>query len=60
MSKPPKNLPDEGDKCTLRGKHPYIGQVISIDKENDWTTVDWFGSSGPKICHLYELEKFNG
>lgn len=57
MSKAPKNLPDEGDHCTLRG-YPHIGTVISINKDDNWVFVDWHGSTGPKICHLFELEKY--
>jgi len=60
MSKLPKNLPSLGDKCKLRGKKLYIGTVIQINS-NNWTRVEWdkWEKFLPKLCHLYELEKYD-
>lgn len=57
MARAPQNLPAEGDRCRLRGRQ-CTGTVGSVNARN-WTLVVWDGSEneGPKICHLYELEK---
>lgn len=66
MRKPPADLPKEGDRVRLKGRHNFgIGVINDINPENNWVSIDWdsagsFGHSGgntPRICHLYELEK---
>jgi hypothetical protein len=55
MKKPPKNLPDCGDLCRLRGRLTY-GILVKYDPESLWATVAWIGQIAPKIVHLHELE----
>lgn len=53
----PSNRPAVGDRCRLRSKEA-TGVVLSINPENNWTWVDWdLQWIGPKIVHLFELEK---
>lgn len=55
MSKAPKDLVKEGERCKLRGRQP-IGTVRKIHPSN-WTYVDWdAGFKAPLVCHLHELE----
>lgn len=68
MAKAPKNLPEEGDRCCLRGRDA-LGYVRWIDKAINWSAIWWdentnheitgpsIGRKHPVICHLYELEK---
>jgi hypothetical protein len=52
------NLPLVGDRVKLRGREP----TGTVHKINDikWVHVEWDeGSTGPTICHLFELEKIN-
>jgi hypothetical protein len=54
MKRPP-NTPDRGDKVRLRGR-AHEGVLVKYDPESLWSTVEW-EAQGPKVCHLYELEK---
>jgi hypothetical protein len=59
MAKPPPNIPGRGDRCRLRGDHTKCGHLVKYDPESLWATVDWWREAGPgpKVVHLYELEK---
>lgn len=55
--KGPPNVPDAvGNIVKLRGTDNY-GLVLQINS-NNWVQVSWV-DKGPKICHLFELEKCN-
>jgi hypothetical protein len=57
MSKPPKNLPDRGDRCRLRGRDA-AGQLATYDPYSLWAKVIWDdGVLAPIFVHLHELEK---
>ena len=56
MTKPPPDLPKEGDRVKLRGKDA-IGK-LEIVTENNWARVAWdWHFRAPQIVHLYELER---
>jgi hypothetical protein len=49
-----------GSRITrLRGDHTKAGHLVKYDPASLWATVDWWRESGPgpKVVHLYELEK---
>jgi hypothetical protein len=57
--RPPQNLPSVGDDVRLRGRRS-VGKLIEVNDQNKWATVDWDPTKaepGPKLCHLYELER---
>lgn len=55
--KGPPDTPAIGDRVTLRGKGEK-GVLKNVNKSTNWSYVDW-EESGPKICHLFELERIN-
>ena len=55
----PKNSPQAHDRVKLRGR-----EIIGTLKQetNKWCLVNWDSTNkevGPRICHLYELEKMS-
>lgn len=61
MAKEPPNLPSVGDAVKLRG-HSSRGILQRLDEDRKWAWVSWDNglAKGPRICHLYELEKVRG
>lgn len=60
MGKAPPNLPAVNDKARLRGRPSLTGIVKFINAENHWARVTWdHEGHGPRLCHLYELEKID-
>lgn len=57
MPKPPPNLPARKDRVHQRGRRDRLGTLEKMDDETLWTTVSWDDGKGPRMCHLYELEK---
>ena len=58
MKKGPPNKPGLNDRVKLRGRpETGVGQVDKINTEYNWCRVKWDSGNGPRICHLYELEK---
>jgi hypothetical protein len=55
MPKKPKDVPEVGDRCRLRGSH-MEGVLVNVDTDNYWASVKW-DVSGPTICPLFELRK---
>lgn len=56
--KPPKNIPERGDRTALRGNPSATGTLSSYDPENEWAIVAWDdGVKAPKFCHRFELIK---
>jgi hypothetical protein len=56
LSRPSSNVPLKGDRCKIRGRQP-TGKLRHIDAAN-WCWVDWEqGPKGPRVVHLFELEK---
>lgn len=50
-----RELPRIGDLVKLRGRVPH-GVLRSVD-DRLWSVVEWVSEvSGPKFCHLHELE----
>lgn len=58
MARAPSSVPERGDRVKLRGR-PHVGILRKYDPESQWATVEW-DCLGPKVCHRYELEHFNG
>jgi len=56
VAKTPKNLPERGDRCKLRGRDGY-GVLQKYDPESEWATVNWDAGKWPKMVHRYELQK---
>lgn len=55
--RPPPNTPRVGDRVRLRGREP-TGTLRGVNPENQWSRVEWDrNGEGPRLCHLYELEK---
>lgn len=57
MAKTPPNSPSKGDTVKLRGRGDRTGVLVKLNEENKWSTVEWTDGKGPRICHLFELEK---
>ena len=55
MAKPPPNLPESGDRVKMRGR-ANRGTLKTLSPETKQCAVDW-DRSGPRLCHLHELEK---
>ncbi len=55
MTKPPPNIPKVGDRVKARGRD-ITGQLLKVD-DRHWAHVQWDHNSGPRVCHLHELEK---
>jgi hypothetical protein len=54
----PKDTPDRGDRCFLRGNPNAVGVLLKYDPESNWCTVTWDeGVKGPITCHRFELRK---
>jgi hypothetical protein len=59
MGKAPPNLPERGDRVSLRGRYgERAGVLVKMDDETLWASVEWDDELGPKMAHLYELEKY--
>ncbi len=58
MAKAPPNLPDRKDRVKRRGRDDGRRGVLSkMDDETLWATVTWDDGAGPKMVHLYEVER---
>lgn len=59
MAKPPRppvNTPAPGDRVKMRGRDAR-GTLSRVNHLN-WALVAWDdGATGPKVVHLFELEK---
>jgi hypothetical protein len=56
LPRPPLNTPDVGDRVRLRGRKSR-GLLNRVDADK-WSFVWWDADAqGPKICHLFELER---
>lgn len=57
--KAPKNLPQVGDTVRLKGRG-LTGVLVRVN-DRLWSFVSWDDTQlpGPKIVHLYELEKYS-
>ena len=54
--RPPTNIPNVGDRVKLRGRKS-IGLLEGVN-DRQWAIVAWDAElPGPKIVHLFELEK---
>lgn len=55
--KRPLNLPNVGDSIRFR-PNGYLGTLKTLLLPYNWATVEWKEPFiGPKIVHLFELEK---
>lgn len=57
MAKAPPNLPSRKDRVFKRGDRTRTGVLVKMDDETQWATVEWGDGNGPRMCHLFELEK---
>lgn len=53
--RPPKNIPDVGDKVQLRDGS-NAGIIRRVNHEKKWAYVDWSDGPGPFVCQLYDLQ----
>ena len=57
MAKRPKDLPEIGDRVSMKYRGEKIfGVIEQVNTSNDWTCVKW-DRIGPVVCHLFELRK---
>jgi hypothetical protein len=54
----PQNIPAVGDRVALKGR-AAVGTLTKVLSDCLWAYVEW-ETAGPKVCHLYELEKREG
>ncbi|KHQ51089.1 hypothetical protein OA50_04460 [Mameliella alba] len=58
MAKEPPNTPTRGDRVKRRGRDDgRRGNLSKMDDATKWATVEWDDGGGPRMCHLFELER---
>ena len=58
MAKSPPNLPARGDRVSERGKNrSRLGTRTKMNDETLWVTVEWDDNEGPRMTHLFTLNK---